>query len=327
MIPDILPVYSDVVMNINEGDIKQHIDTLSTAISFVEPIQQSYPRPTIFNYVYNHIYQILASNNNKYAFKITQNGYNNVPTGSFTRDLYTSNVIQTFLGIGGTTGEYDSIYSHVNVDNITNKGIYSYTYNNYVVTSNVLFYNKNEEYQLNIVADVMKYYNYSGEVSGPSTIIDLNASNMYTYHISGSNTEKTFDIEVYTKFLNTVPYGAYDGFSFESNIIRKALNTSSFNDETILFGSNFKYNINLYDVYSVYDFNIDDNYRSFYMVTKSLDYQPHIIMKNHFSDNDAFKVYHQGFEQQAKKWPINPLDEIIKSIKAKYILIEFMIQL
>jgi ribosomal RNA-processing protein 8 len=36
-------------------------------------------------------------------------------------------------------------------------------------------------------------------------------------------------------------------------------------------------------------------------------------------DSDAFKVYHQGFEAQAQKWPINPLDEIIKSIKAKSI--------
>lgn len=34
-------------------------------------------------------------------------------------------------------------------------------------------------------------------------------------------------------------------------------------------------------------------------------------------DSDAFKVYHQGFEAQAHKWPINPLDEIIKSINNK----------
>ena len=74
MLPDILPVYTDVVMNIKGSDVKQRVDTLSTGIAFVEPTQQSYPQPTTFNYVYNHNYQILASNNNKYAFKITQNG-------------------------------------------------------------------------------------------------------------------------------------------------------------------------------------------------------------------------------------------------------------
>lgn len=36
-----------------------------------------------------------------------------------------------------------------------------------------------------------------------------------------------------------------------------------------------------------------------------------------FSDNDAFKAYHQGFQTQTQKWPTNPLDVIIKSIKTK----------
>lgn len=33
------------------------------------------------------------------------------------------------------------------------------------------------------------------------------------------------------------------------------------------------------------------------------------------SDPDAFKAYHDGFRQQVEKWPVNPVDVIIKSIK------------
>lgn len=32
-------------------------------------------------------------------------------------------------------------------------------------------------------------------------------------------------------------------------------------------------------------------------------------------NKDDFKVYHEGFRQQASKWPINPLDVIIKAVK------------
>ncbi|KAH9507788.1 25S rRNA (adenine645-N1)-methyltransferase [Bulinus truncatus] len=35
------------------------------------------------------------------------------------------------------------------------------------------------------------------------------------------------------------------------------------------------------------------------------------------TDQDAFKVYHEGYENQVSKWPVNPLDIIIKQIKDK----------
>ena len=35
------------------------------------------------------------------------------------------------------------------------------------------------------------------------------------------------------------------------------------------------------------------------------------------SDKDAFKAYHQGFQSQTTKWPVNPLETIIKAIKSK----------
>lgn len=32
-------------------------------------------------------------------------------------------------------------------------------------------------------------------------------------------------------------------------------------------------------------------------------------------DNTAFDAYHEGYRQQVEKWPINPLDRIIKAVK------------
>lgn len=37
-----------------------------------------------------------------------------------------------------------------------------------------------------------------------------------------------------------------------------------------------------------------------------------------YRDEEAFKAYHEGFRNQALKWPINPLDEIVKYIKSRY---------
>lgn len=35
-----------------------------------------------------------------------------------------------------------------------------------------------------------------------------------------------------------------------------------------------------------------------------------------FTNNpDSFKAYHDGYRQQVKRWPLNPLDNIIKAIK------------
>lgn len=33
------------------------------------------------------------------------------------------------------------------------------------------------------------------------------------------------------------------------------------------------------------------------------------------SDPAAFHTYHQGYQQQLKKWPVNPLDVITKRIQ------------
>ena len=38
--------------------------------------------------------------------------------------------------------------------------------------------------------------------------------------------------------------------------------------------------------------------------------------KKYFKDDpDAFKAYHEGYKQQVEQWPVNPLDNVIASIK------------
>ena len=40
----------------------------------------------------------------------------------------------------------------------------------------------------------------------------------------------------------------------------------------------------------------------------------HISLKMFQKDPDAFKIYHSGFQAQATKWPVDPLDKIIAAI-------------
>ncbi|CAD1480624.1 unnamed protein product, partial [Heterotrigona itama] len=44
------------------------------------------------------------------------------------------------------------------------------------------------------------------------------------------------------------------------------------------------------------------------------------------NDPDAFKAYHEGYKQQVEQWPVNPLDNVIASIKKmpkQYIIADF----
>lgn len=38
-------------------------------------------------------------------------------------------------------------------------------------------------------------------------------------------------------------------------------------------------------------------------------------------DPSAFQAYHEGYRMQVEKWPLNPLDKIISSIKNMYVII------
>ena len=43
-------------------------------------------------------------------------------------------------------------------------------------------------------------------------------------------------------------------------------------------------------------------------------------------DPNLFEVYHEGFREQVKSWPVNPLDLIIEWIKTKHRSINTYIQ-
>ena len=297
ILPDIFPLSADASMQIKTSDIVQKNATISTSVEFQEPNQATYGL-TRFVYEYNHVYDVLKSTTDRYAFNLIQNGYNLVQKPSAATNnkiLYTSNTFETYLGNDGILGNYDSMYLHVNTNTVMEQTINFYKYDNYIITSNLFIYNSDDEYELNILANIKKYYNYYSEISGPSTIVKSVPSNVYTYDVSGPNNNKTIELESYTEFLNSVPYGAYDGFSFENNIVRNTLNTCQFIDSTQIFNSTIVYNINLYDMYSTYDFGINNIIRGLYLITKSIDYHPHIILRNNFNDNKGFgktsKIY------------------------------------
>lgn len=48
-------------------------------------------------------------------------------------------------------------------------------------------------------------------------------------------------------------------------------------------------------------------------------------MQNFFkNDSEAFKAYHSGYRQQVERWPLNPVDIIIKRIHKLYVHTDFI---
>lgn len=43
------------------------------------------------------------------------------------------------------------------------------------------------------------------------------------------------------------------------------------------------------------------------------------------TDPESFKAYHEGYKQQVKKWPLNPLDIIVKSVNKMYVYIKYIL--
>lgn len=55
----------------------------------------------------------------------------------------------------------------------------------------------------------------------------------------------------------------------------------------------------------------------FRFLNEQLYTQPANEAQKVFEDNDeAFKAYHNGYQKQLEKWPLNPLDFIIKDLNA-----------
>jgi hypothetical protein len=235
-------------------------------------------------YSYTNTY--LYSSNASFVLSFDESSANSRVEGN---NLYTSNTL-TFRFSKVLNEATDSMtYTSTTVIPVRIAGT---DYDNYITTTHRFDYNKSNAYNLDLIANIMKQFDIYSEIQGPDTIIDDNVESSYDYVINNSVVNMNSSI----RFLRSLPYGAYDGFRFDSNIVVKNLESSAktFNQSVTIpeLGQTFAYSVSLNDQYSIYDFSINNNYRQFYINTHTLKYKPHIILQNKIDLlNDSERIF------------------------------------
>ena len=173
--------------------------------------------------------------------------------------------------------------------NIANRGNISFTKQDvvpfnvlsqdFVNTVNILYvvyYNKFDEYNLDIIAHIQKQIQYYSEVEGPDTIINLHPMHNYSYDIVGNDV----NLKSITSFLNIYPFGAYQGFDYSEDIFSSNIRIQQITYNVPLPTQTVNYTLNLNDMYSVYNFDVNNNYTTLYISGNTIDYKPHFILQN-----------------------------------------------
>jgi TRAP-type mannitol/chloroaromatic compound transport system substrate-binding protein len=277
--------YQDVGLTIDSRKIR------SGALAAKNSVATVYESDFQFNinYAYSNMFEYLSSNASLFRHQIItpqiSGSYGfDATSGSFTSNLYTTNTIKTFFDKAGT-----NVSKTVNTQLTVPFSISSRNYINYISTKHEFWYNSNDTYQLDMIARIQNALRYYTEVDGPSTIMNSNIQNTYTYSVSGllDDSSKTVNLASATSYLNTVPYGAYDGYNYADNIVQRGLRTQTVTYTVPVLNRVFNYTLNIDDRYSVYDFNINSNYSPFFVSIRNIDYKPHIILQNNidFTDN------------------------------------------
>ncbi len=268
----------------NDISILPSVPTVSGAILTINPekilvqnVDRSYTNSGVFevpiNYNYGHTYEIIGSNARYFSYDIVDS------TMSVTNNkLKTSNLIRViFEKNQATTETTRSVVKKNTVQFEYN----SDTYENEIVTTYELKYKSTDTYDLDLIAQIDKYFNFYSEVEGPHSIIKDVISNAYdvsTYKLN--RTSNIVDIISTTSFLKEVPYGAYEGFSFEDNIESMSISSTPYKltYNVNVLSNNFQHTLYIDDRYTVYDFQ--ENIRPFRISLHVIDFQPHIIFNN-----------------------------------------------
>jgi hypothetical protein len=204
----------------------------------------------------------------------------------------------TFLN----TNLYVYIYIHKNLDDFNREYIsYNKQYgifidadtSNNININNYIYYNKFDVYSLDLIANIQRHIHYYTEVEGPHTIVTTNPVHNYYYNIlQNDNNNATIDLYSEIDFLNAYPYGADQAFNFGPDIFTSNLKKQIITYSVPLVNKTINYTVNLNDAYSVYNFDINANYKPFYVSSKTIIYNPHIILQNNVDFvNDDEKIY------------------------------------
>ena len=204
----------------------------------------------------------------------------------------------TFLN----TELYVYIYMHKNLNDFNQEYIsYNKQYgifidantSNNININNYIYYNKFDVYSLDLIANIQRQIQYYTEVEGPHTIVTTNPVHNYYYNILQNDANNaTIDLYSEIDFLNAYPYGADQAFNFGPDIFTSNLKKQIITYSVPLVNKVVNYTVNLNDAYSVYNFDINANYKPFYISSKTIVYNPHIILQNNVDFiNDDEKVY------------------------------------
>jgi hypothetical protein len=271
-IPSILQRANQTVsLRLNNDKLRSVTKTQDISVNDI-PIMLPDGGYRTIEYSYTNTY--LYSSNASFVLSFDKSAENTRVDGS---NLYTSNIL-TFKFSKVVNQHFDSMtYTSTTMIPVRIEGT---DYDNYITTTHIFNYNKLNSYNLDLIADITKQFDIYGEIQGPDTIIKDNVEASYDYSINNSVVNMNSSI----RFLRSLPYGAYDGSRFDSNIVIKKLENSAktFNQSVTIpeLDQSFVYSVSLNDQYSIYDFSINNNYRQFYINTHTLKYKPHIILQN-----------------------------------------------
>jgi hypothetical protein len=149
---------------------------------------------------------------------------------------------------------------------------------NFVTTSNVFHY-KTKEFTID-VDNITKRFNYFTGISGPPTIItdDLNITQSSVLN-KIDVTSNVINIDSFIDgFLKIIPDGLEIRDSFVNDFTNIEFKNLTFYQEIDIFDQVIKLDISISDKYHVYNFV--DNIDNIYLHVNTLDFVPHMILQN-----------------------------------------------
>ena len=204
--------------------------------------------------------------------------------GGYIINMFTSNLIETYIGDPVTCDKFFEKTMKTNV--VLNDHLI-----NYILTSNVLYYNSHDEYDIDLLVNMDIRYNYITNILAPPVILNNNASNTYSSNITDVGSySKTIVVDSVTTFLNNNPSGKHIQ-EFETIYVNNYLLQESLE----LYGNTYQWNVTINNKYNSYSFLDEKNIQNYpmdisYLAINSKKYQPHIVLQNDVDFNELGNI-------------------------------------
>lgn len=213
------------------------------------------------------------------SYKITSNIKNNITSNIlYSSNIYVYNTINTLLPISSNVS-YNSFNIFVDTD-VQLLNVFNIGYSNYIITSNLIWYNNEDYYYLGVATNRSKDYTHRSVIKAPETIVGTITQNNSNYVINCNvNLISTID------FLTPTPVGLQTGLDFTSYITRQIVNNSNYIDNFEIYDIPQSVIVSVEDAYYLYNFL--DYIHTFNLNIKHIKYQPHITLQNYIKLDDV----------------------------------------